>query len=225
MDNRLRARKAEDKEERRRVILDATLSLWQETSYTAFTMAELAKRTGLAKGTLFFYFSTKEQLFLSLLTQLLNNWFNEVDKRLDDRRGEWSVERVTRILHQSLINRTALTRLMTLLEGVIEHNIDFAAAYDFKQQMLIRLSTTAKKLEKRLPFLPPGEGEHLLLHIRALMGGLRQMADNSSVIKEIISQNKQMKVFQIDFNQELKIGISLLINGLHAHSISERKKS
>ena len=46
------------KEERRQAILDAALLLYQETSYEAVNMAQVAQQAGVAKGTVYLYFKT-----------------------------------------------------------------------------------------------------------------------------------------------------------------------
>ena len=61
-----RARNTEDKQQRRQAILDVAWALFQETSYAAVTMNGVAERAGLAKGTMYLYFKTKEELFLTL---------------------------------------------------------------------------------------------------------------------------------------------------------------
>ena len=61
-----RARKVEHKQARAKDILDAALALYRARGFAAFTMADLAAEVGLAKGTVFLYFPTKEALGLAL---------------------------------------------------------------------------------------------------------------------------------------------------------------
>ena len=39
------------------------------------------------------------------------------------------------------------------------------------------------------------------------------MADHSTVISEVLAKNSNLAIFQIDFEQELKIGITALLAG------------
>ncbi|HTN84310.1 MAG TPA: helix-turn-helix domain-containing protein, partial [Sorangium sp.] len=82
MSSTRRARKEEQKEERRRFIIDAAWQLFQETPYPEVTMAQVAERTRLAKGTLYLYFTTKEELFLAVVDQELVKWFDDVNRHL-----------------------------------------------------------------------------------------------------------------------------------------------
>jgi AcrR family transcriptional regulator len=45
-------------------------------------MAEVARRAGLAKGTVYLYHATKESLFLQLVIEALTRWFAEVEAAL-----------------------------------------------------------------------------------------------------------------------------------------------
>ena len=62
-----RARTEEAKEARRLALLDAALDEFFEKGFTAARMDDIAARAGLSKGTLYLYFESKEDLFLSLV--------------------------------------------------------------------------------------------------------------------------------------------------------------
>ena len=62
-----RARSEEQKAQRRQAVLEAAETYFLDVGYEAFSMAQLAKRAGLIKGTLYLYFRTREELFLTSL--------------------------------------------------------------------------------------------------------------------------------------------------------------
>ena len=53
-------------------ILQAATSLFARKGYNNISMAELAKTTGVAQGTIFYHFNNKETLFLQILEQFAN---------------------------------------------------------------------------------------------------------------------------------------------------------
>jgi len=65
-------RKAREKQFRMEQILDAAYQLFQEVGYTAATMDQIAERAELAKGTLYIYFKSKEEVYFSLLVNGLD---------------------------------------------------------------------------------------------------------------------------------------------------------
>ncbi|MDQ7093155.1 TetR/AcrR family transcriptional regulator [Desulfosporosinus sp. PR] len=54
-------------EERRRDILGAALSVFSENGYKGATTAEIARRAGVAEGTIFRHFATKKELLTAVL--------------------------------------------------------------------------------------------------------------------------------------------------------------
>ena len=73
-DDLKRARTQEQKYFRRQQILDAAEGHFREVGYEAFSMAHLARLAGVVKGTLYLYFKTREEVFLSLYNQSLVRW-------------------------------------------------------------------------------------------------------------------------------------------------------
>lgn len=69
-----RARNDHAKLGRRRQLLDAAAARFDAAGYAATTMAEVATAAGLAKGTTYLYFRSKEALFLELLLEELGAW-------------------------------------------------------------------------------------------------------------------------------------------------------
>lgn len=65
-----RARTAEAKEERRAIILKAALDVFYEKGFSAAGTDDIAERAGISKGTLYLYFSSKDELFEALIESL-----------------------------------------------------------------------------------------------------------------------------------------------------------
>jgi TetR/AcrR family transcriptional regulator, fatty acid metabolism regulator protein len=65
---------------KRERILDAGLKLFAHESYQAVTMDRVAQEAGVAKGTLYLYFPSKEELYLGILKngfETVNRLYNE----------------------------------------------------------------------------------------------------------------------------------------------------
>ena len=73
---RLRARSDDAKRARRQFILATADQLLRCDGFDAFTMNKLAVASGFAKGTLYLYFATREELVLALYTDLHDGWIN-----------------------------------------------------------------------------------------------------------------------------------------------------
>jgi AcrR family transcriptional regulator len=212
----LRARKEEDKEARRRQLLDAALALYQSTSYDEVKMADVAERAELAKGTVFLYFPTKEALFLALLEEQLFAWFTRLEQALSRDGERWTGARVARTVAESLRDEEPLTRLLTRLQTVLEQNVTPAQVRGFKQRLLEAVGRAGRLVEERLPFLSPGGGMRFLLHANALVVGLRQMADQAPVVREVLESSPHLAPLRVDFTRELTDALTTLLRGLEA---------
>jgi AcrR family transcriptional regulator len=213
MTKRRRAIKDEDKQQRRLVILDITWRLFQDTPYQAITMSEVAERAGLAKGTLYLYFKTKEELFLAIQEEQLQAWFDAVDAQLQAAPGECSIPQVAKMICGTLEKRPALTRLLAILHIVLEQNIDFDTALRFKGLLLERIARTGAQLERRLPFLAPGQGQRLLIRTQALAIGLQHLADPAPIARRVLEE-PGMEAFAVDFAHEFLETFTALLLGL-----------
>ena len=69
-----RARSPDAKRARRQSILTTAEQILRSGGFDAFTMNSLATTTGLAKGTLYLYFSSREELVLALYIHLNDDW-------------------------------------------------------------------------------------------------------------------------------------------------------
>ena len=76
------AKRERRKEARPGELLAAALSLFVEKGFAATRAEEVAKRAGVSKGTLFLYFSSKEDLFKAVVRESISGRFHE-----------WSAER------------------------------------------------------------------------------------------------------------------------------------
>lgn len=76
-------RRARRKEARPGELLAAALELFVEKGYAATRSEEVARRAGVSKGTLFLYFSTKEELFKAVVRENIVGRFAEWNTEFD----------------------------------------------------------------------------------------------------------------------------------------------
>lgn len=213
-----RARSDEDKQERRNAILTTAWRMYtREPTFAGFTMAALAQQAGLAKGTLYLYFRTKEELFLALLESGFDAWFDMIDARLDEGDRTWTPEDAAELVVRSLRGRETLARLLSIQPAIVEHNVDYDAALRMKRRVMHRAETTGHRLESRLPFLRPGEGARLLVHLHALVIGVWQLAEPSSVIRRVM-QTPELAPARVDFDEDLRFLLVTLLKGMQAEA-------
>ncbi len=208
---RQRARNDEDKQARRAAILAEAGSLLGEHPYARITMAQVAARSGLAKGTLYLYFQSKEALFLALLERELVAWFAVLRERLG---ALTSVDPdvLGRAFARSLETRRTLSDLLVILHTILEQNVDASAALAFKRVLRDELHAAGDALECAWPHLVPGTGPRMLLRMYALIIGMRQIAFPAAVIEDILAR-EDMATLRVEFSLDLAESIADLLRG------------
>ena len=201
------------KEARRADILKVALHRFTLTPYDSLSMADTAEEAGVAKGTLYLYFKSKEEMFLAITTDELSAWFDEVDRGLQAAGGEASIAGFVQLMGETLARRPQLLRLIAILHTVLEQNVDYATAKRFKTWMKERVEKTGALLETQLLFLKPGQGAALLLKINALVIGFQHMAEPSGVMRQVLEE-EDMALFRVELQQALLETLRTLLMGL-----------
>ena len=174
-----RAIAREDKQARRAAILHAARALFIAGKGGLPTAAEIASATGLAKGTVYLYFATKEEIFAALL---LEGWVPVMETIGDifggsrgEREGKIQAFITSFVGH--LNRRPELLRLDALGSGVLEKNMTAEALYGFKRDFTSYLVRAGESIDSALD-LPAGRGVQLLMRSYALTRGLWQTAQH-----------------------------------------------
>lgn len=212
-----RARQETQKQERRQAILDTALQLFASSTYQEMTLEMVAQHVGVARGTIYLYFKTREELFLVAFSDLFQSWLDEVDtelqriRQIEDEQSR--IDEVARLIPASLEQRKTMVRLSSVVHTILEHNIDAARARQFKKEMLTRAQQTAHLLEQCLPFLDPGQGLQLLLYIDTLVIGLSQQTDPAPVLQQILAE-PDMRPLLMQFQPTFSHLFRILLYGL-----------
>src|ERR1700753_227814 len=83
-----RARRPEQKEERREAILAAARELAGESSVREVSLGEIGRRGELAKSNLLRYFESREDIFLVLLEREWDDWMTAASEEMTRDAGD-----------------------------------------------------------------------------------------------------------------------------------------
>jgi AcrR family transcriptional regulator len=136
-----RARSADQKALRRRALLEAAETYFLEVGYEAFSMSQLAKNSGLAKGTLYLYFQTREELFLTLYEQSLIRWSQVFIEDLSD---SMTSKAYSQKLFNTAVADGTFLPLLIRLEHIIEHNVAIPRIVSSKQVFILQVEAVAE---------------------------------------------------------------------------------
>lgn len=223
-----RARAPAEKEGRRAELLAAAARLFDRSRYAALTMADVAAEAGVAKGTTYLYFRTKESLFLALLQDELEAWFGALASAFPAA----AASRVTappapappapgppepaaalaRRIAGSLAARPRLVRLLGLLHLTLEQNLDVHEVRAWKRWLAERLAAAAPLLGPPGAAPTPAAAVRTFLYVHALVVGVGQMAEPSPVLDEVLAE-PELASLRVEFEPDLAEALTRLLRG------------
>ena len=167
---RVRAVDGDDKEARRQTILDAAERLFVERHDLA-NVADVAESAGLAKGTVYLYFQTKEEIYLALHLRHVEHFFTTLIARMKNGQPFLFPEMMA-LADEHLLTAPTYMPLGAVCIGFGGDAVPLEAAKNFQANMTNWLLTAGVGLERHFTKLAPGEGVRLLKHSYAMMIGL-----------------------------------------------------
>ncbi|NQD36926.1 TetR family transcriptional regulator [Permianibacter sp. IMCC34836] len=172
----LRARAPEQKADRRAHLLLKAAELFQRDRVVP-TAAQLAEACGLAKGTVYLYFRSKEEIFLALLHEQFALCLDDLAARLAAEPLTESAQVAVRI-SAAIKAREFLLPLAVMGPTILEQNASDEALLAYKQMLAEKLTCCAEVIAA----LPGFTVDQALLRLHqgyAMMIGCWQLANAS----------------------------------------------
>ena len=182
-----RARSAEQKELRRLAVLKAAEAYFHEVGYEAFSMAQLAKKTGVAKGTLYLYFNTREELFLTLYEQSLIRWSQVFIANLS---ASMTSKAYAQALYLTAIADGTFLPLLIRLEHLIEHNVAIPRLIESKRAFIRQVKIIADPTSTSLT-LSAAQAIEVVKTMGVLLIGTAQADQGPSLDDEVLPEDIQ----------------------------------
>jgi AcrR family transcriptional regulator len=223
---RQRAIQAEDKHERHHAILDAAERLLLRSPERIANVAEVADEAGLAKGTVYLYFPSKEVLLLAVHERNIDGFFRALIDRLAEDRPT-AIADVLALTHRHMVAPPLFLPLAARCFGLMGQSVPPEAGLAFKRRMAERLQGAGAGLERHFPELQPGDGVALLRHSYALIIGLWQMSAHARDASgcALAVDPAAAAVFAYEYPAELDRALLALWSGTVARTLPASKVS
>ena len=111
------------KEEKKRKIIDAAIKIFARNGYFNSRVSEIAKEAGVADGTIYIYFSSKEELLSAIFDEALQVFVEESKKELEQIQDP--IEKLREIVYLHLKHLGANRDLAMVFQIEFRHNIVF----------------------------------------------------------------------------------------------------
>src|SRR5262245_15420298 len=145
-------------EARRSAIMSSARKMLAEKNVTDISLRELSNRVGLAKSNVLRYFDSREAIFLEVLDEEFEAWLADLEARLGKpllRKANYANEiRVATAIADSVAERQLICELLAAMAGVLERNISYEFARNFKARAMERIAELAQLVATHLPWLP-----------------------------------------------------------------------
>jgi AcrR family transcriptional regulator len=198
-----RADHPEQKDERRLMILRAAADeLSLVTSAEDFTINSVARRVGLAKGTVYLYYKSKSALLLELLGGAVENLTIDMGTRFSRLPEPVTAKQTARIVQDCLMNSTTTRRLPQLLKSLSDKDSG-AEHQKFLKRVEPFLNRTDTIITQRIPGLRPGDGRKIIRYGWGLLVGLSEM-----------TEHRPKSPMLINIEESLKDALTLIVEGL-----------
>lgn len=203
-----RARRPEQKQERREAILASARELAVASGVDHVTLGSVATAVGLAKSNVVRYFGTREEIYLVLTGDCWREWRDEVLSRLE---GDGAVADT---LAETLATRPLFCDLLSHAATSLEHNVSVEAARDYKQAMVGVIGEIGRAVAKAEPSLTDGEAFELVTAAIGLVGFLYPAANPSKTLLELYALEPELAAARPPLLRTMKRMLAAMTAGL-----------
>ena len=208
-----RARTDEKKGVRKDAIYSAAFTLFKRDGYENVSLNGIAAEAGFTKSNLYRYFSSREEIFLNIFSDLFEGWVDDCLKRLRKLRQDEQIEQFAKTWIASLKSHTQYLDLTPLLFTSLERNSSFEQLLAFKTVARDRLYEIAVEICRIYPALTIEEAfEYLSISFAATINYWTGSTEND-VLKEIYSM-AEYSTMRLDFEKDLTTAIEIILRGL-----------
>ena len=185
-----------------------------EAGYEGFSMGVLSKRAGVAKGTLYLYFGTKEEVLLSLYSQEFERFCRNIIDGVSP--GISDVKFVSH-LYETSISDPIFIALHARLGTVIEQNISVNALISSKRAMAEHFHAMVTKLSEPLE-LDFEQTLEALSGISELLTGSYDGSADAIIANEVIPEDVATFMGYFDMKVRFEKNAGYILQGIRSSS-------
>ncbi|MGH8967410.1 MAG: TetR/AcrR family transcriptional regulator [Actinomycetes bacterium] len=213
-----RARSEEQREVRRRAILDTAAAMLDEMPVAEVSLNELSRRVGLAKSNVLRYFESREAVLLELLDDFLGRWLADLAVELaagvEPRAApEARAGQLAEILSGSLADRVVLCDLFGAQGGVLEHNVSVEVVKRHKRSSLAKLEVMSELVCRHVPEVGDGAQTFCLMSLVSA-GALSSYVPPPPSLLAAYADEPALRVLHLELRDALRVAFTSALVGV-----------
>ncbi len=176
------------------------------------TVTRVARRVGLSKGTLYLYFSSKEELFFSVFESRVEEWVRSIETVLGERMADIGIIDLSRALTGYAAENPLVIKLGTITKSFIQNNIDANIIYDCDKRIVTLVDMAAGVISERFSFITRKQASQMLARGYALTLGLWQVLDRPPAVSSRLL-DEGIDMFMPEFEKNIVETTEIFLNG------------
>lgn len=203
------------KAEKAKLILNVAYDLYKNSTFEDIKMIDIAKAANVSKGTMFFYYSTKEVLFMEIL-------FLEYEKRFKGFEdlllplGKLSyeefkvffLEEMARMLDENSV----FIRLSAIKSTILERNINYETAMKVSLGMFASLERIVHLLVKRVEGFAEDAFYELFQAQHAIIVGYKSVVSVPDAMQQVMI-DQQVERYRVEFKSHALMAMEYYLEG------------
>jgi AcrR family transcriptional regulator len=206
-----RARRPEQKNQRRETILAAAADLARVSGVARVSLGDIAAAVGLAKSNVLRYFGTREEIYLQLTMREGTDWAAAAGTALREASG---FPAAAAALAGAYADRPLYCDLTTHAETMLEHNVSVAALRVYKRWAIDTYFTLGRRLTTACPELTGADGASLVMAAGAFVAKLFPLTRPSDALRELYDREPEIAGVFPPFRPTLERMIAATAAGL-----------
>lgn len=208
-----RARRPEQKDERRETILATAGGLARESGVARVSLGDIATAVGLAKSNVLRYFGTREEIYLHLTMREGADWAAAVGTALH---GASGFSAVAGALADAYADRPLYCDLTTHAETMLEHNVSMEALKVYKLWAIDTYFTVGRQIVAACPQLTETDGASLVMAASAFVAKLFPVTRPPAALRQLYDREPEIARVFPPFRPTLQRMIAATAAGLPA---------
>jgi len=210
-----RARRPEQKEERRQSILRAAIELLDEAGIEGTTLSEIARQAGLSKANCYRYFESREAILLELTLDEIESWMADIGRRLEPLADSGDIAGVAEAFSAATLERPRLCSLFSTISSVLERNVSADVVAEFKQRFNAQVFGSSDAIQAAIPSLSTENAEKFVLFLGFFIAGAWPSANPAPAVLEAFERS-DFAERKLDFPDALRTHSIVVLRGLLA---------
>ena len=188
---------------RKEEIINACETLYKTMNFKEITMKEIANVTSFTRTSIYNYFRTKEEIFLSLLQREYELWSDELEA-ITDNNISLSIDELADKIAHSLDNRIQLLKLMSMNHFDMEENSREERLTEFKASYGRAICSMSRCVCKFIPDMSDRDLQNFIYSFFPFMFGIYPYVAVSSKQKAAMENTNigfiYMTAYEIVYN-------------------------